>query len=168
MAERWIVKRYNYAGGSSVIASDLLEEEARSMASKINADYQSSNYVAEQWVTKETGFVALSKSASQIAFAAVNAQLEMALYLLRPDQQDLFHRVYPTVSEANVNAAYDLVKRSLEKNERAQADEEEKRARVRDLNLAMGGTESTPRFDANHESDEFLFGKAPAKEETDG
>lgn len=57
----------------------------------------------------------LTKSAAQIAYEAVRTVMDSNAKHLTQPQKDLFERVYPQVTEANVKAAFDLVQRTLKK-----------------------------------------------------
>lgn len=59
-------------------------------------------------------------TAQEIANAAVQEALDTKLEFLTSEQLELFHRVYPEVTEKNLYAAHDLVERTLQKNKRRQ------------------------------------------------
>lgn len=58
------------------------------------------------------------RTGASIAYQAVHFELDKALDKLTQPQRELFAKVYPHVTEANVNVAFDLVQRTLRKNER--------------------------------------------------
>ena len=46
---KWVVKRQNYGGGTSVIAGYESREAAEQYAADLNGDYQSDMYYVEAW-----------------------------------------------------------------------------------------------------------------------
>lgn len=51
----WIVKRKHYGGGESVVAHKCTKEEAQARADEYNLQYQTDNYIVEEYSSAKAG-----------------------------------------------------------------------------------------------------------------